>query len=554
MNPVRPDDDEQPNYHYSLVRKNNTPSRCLGCNQADSIHRNVVLGDTITTDYTEIRIRHVNADWISSRKNQEELLTTLGILFTQALAAELNIERSDIDFTVTPNGHICVFDTNPGGSGYSNQLAEMDLLKKIIRSAMDIIEVAEATNSKDALIDRYTLHYINKIDISVAKDWINEEWAAQEVLPLPIQRAFAGAEPTETSLRKLYRAFEESTTPSYVFVNNDFKNWDFSDVDYGWCHQHMPHFMSHIQNLTFCIAENKQATMEIPIKSMASLLKQLSKDVVSIANPYASEKLYPLAYIDGYLYFTNDVEKSSLNIQWGNSTMYRVKINNPATSAGTVDCSQSPTTKIFMLNGAQDLTVSTRGLGKLITEKSGGIVDQFISHCQNCNEPLRITYQDEHLKSVLSIVFTLQTIEYFIRKIGNDFTLDFLIEKYNDGTERNNVRANLRDYPLRDLYLSDLSRLWLDDLIEDYEVNFSGTINPIISSERRSLTHWRELSIECGGKRLSIYPDGGFMDGWIIDSDANSKKYYNDNTTTKDTIWLIRTQDIKYDVSIKDIE
>lgn len=554
MNPVHPDDEEQPNYHYSLVKRNNTPSRCLGCNQDDSIHRNVVLGDTIPTDYTEIRIRHVNKDWINTRNGHEELLTTLGILFTQALATELNVERGDIDFTVTPNGHICIFDTNPGGSGYSSQLAEMDLLKKVIRLAMDIIEVAEATQSKDALIDRYTLHYINKIDIAIAKDWINEEWNAQKVLPLPIRRTFTKAEPTETSLRKLYHAFEESAQPAFVFVNNDFGNWDFNDVEYGWCYQHLPRFMNHIQNLTFCIAETGQAAMEIPIKNMVNILQNIAKDVVAISNPYIGEKLYPLAYIDGYLYFTNDAEKSSLNSQWGNATMYRVKTENPALKGKHVHCEQSPSTKIFMLEGQNDLKISTKGLGKLITEKASGIIEQFYAHCKSCDEPLRISYQDEHLKSVLSMVLTMQTIEFFVRKIGKDFSLKFLIEKYNDGTDRNNVRANLRDYPQRDQYLSDLSRLWIDDLNESQDIDFTGAIAPIESFERRSLTHWRELSIVCGKKKLSIFPDGGFMDGWIVDSDANSRKYFNDNTTTRDTVWLVRTQDIKYDVAIEDVE
>lgn len=57
------------------------------------------------------------------------LLITLGLLFVRALSEELNVERTDLDFTITPNGHICIFDANPGSSSYSNQLAAMDLMK-----------------------------------------------------------------------------------------------------------------------------------------------------------------------------------------------------------------------------------------------------------------------------------------------------------------------------------------------------------------------------------------------------------------------------------------
>ena len=133
------------------------------------------MGDTIQTDYTEIRIRHFQKDWINSRNEEEDLLITLGLLFARALSEELNVERTDLDFTITPNGHICIFDANPGGSGYSNQLAAMDLMKSAIERAYTIIEAAIRSGNKEALIDKFTLHYINHIDIDAAKAWIEEE-------------------------------------------------------------------------------------------------------------------------------------------------------------------------------------------------------------------------------------------------------------------------------------------------------------------------------------------------------------------------------------------
>lgn len=46
-----------------------------------------------------------------------------------------------------------------------------------------ILEAAEKSGNKDALIDKFTLHYINHIDIKAAKDWIDEERTARKVLP-----------------------------------------------------------------------------------------------------------------------------------------------------------------------------------------------------------------------------------------------------------------------------------------------------------------------------------------------------------------------------------
>lgn len=173
------------------------------------------LGDTIQTDYTEIRIRHFQKDWINSRNEEEDLLITLGLLFARALSEELNVERTDLDFTITPNGHICIFDANPGGSGYSNQLAAMDLMKSAIERAYTIIEAAIRSGNKEALIDKFTLHYINHIDIDAAKAWIEEERSARKVLPNAVLSVF-GESATETSLAKMERTFALSQNEKFI--------------------------------------------------------------------------------------------------------------------------------------------------------------------------------------------------------------------------------------------------------------------------------------------------------------------------------------------------
>ena len=57
-----------------------------------------------------------------------------------------------------------------------------------------------------------------------------------------------------------------------------------------------------------------------------------------------------------------------------------------------------------------------------------------------------------------------------------------------------------------------------NELVDDilYDEGIEGSLIPVVSKPKRTLTHWRVLTLECAGKKLCIYPDGGFMNGWLI--------------------------------------
>lgn len=558
MNDRHPEDEGKPDYHFSLVRKGKRPNRCLGCNKTDYIKRNVVLGDTITTDYTEIRIRHLEKDWIDSRGEEENLLITLGLLMTSSLSEELNIERSDLDFTITPNGHICVFDTNPGGSGYSNQLAAMDLIKAVIERSYKILKEVESTGGKDALMDRYTLHYLNNIDIQAAINWIEEEISARRVLPEEIRSVF-GENVTETSLAQMLKEFVSPTGERYIFVDGDYCKWEYTNSEHCWKGQFFDRFAAYGQQTVFCVAWNFDNPMPTPVLDMVREISCWTKDVISIMNPYAGSHLYPLAYVGGRLYFTNNPAHITLNDDWGNGTIYYVPTANFALYANSIDTEiKNQTTKIFKLQGGDYEVIKTNMLGKIIQQKSDGIVDEFFSHCHNHHgEMVSVVYQDEHMKSILSIIFSLQTIGYMVKKIGNPFKLDFNIERYDsDSGKWDSITANLpssynkeqwgESMIGRDEWLKDLSRDWMEGIKN--ENNLEGEVLPILAKPRNTLTHWRVLTLECAGKRLSIYPDGGFMNGWHI----HDNQWYPLDEITPDTVVTLRRYvDIKYDVEIE---
>lgn len=175
MNPLSPKTEGLRAYHKSLSGKN-IGKICSSRNDYSAIRRNVIIGDLVQTDYSEIRIRHKSqAHWISERDAEYNLLVTLGVVFTQSLAEILGKERTAIDFALTPNGHICIFDTNPGGAGYANQLKKLPIMLKVIDKAEGLLREAKQKKSNDILLDKYTIRHLRYIDVEAALVWIQEE-------------------------------------------------------------------------------------------------------------------------------------------------------------------------------------------------------------------------------------------------------------------------------------------------------------------------------------------------------------------------------------------
>ncbi len=51
------------------------------------------------------------------------------------------------------------------------------------------------------------------------------------------------------------------------------------------------------------------------------------------------------------------------------------------------------------------------------------------------------------------------------------------------------------------------------------------SFNGVKMTHSPTLTHWRELTVKCGRKRLCIYPDGGFINEWNIARQPNGERF-----------------------------
>ena len=482
------------------------------------------------------------------------LLVTLGIVLSQALVELKGWERGSVDFAVMQNRHLCIFDTNPGGAGYSIKLHDNQTMLDVIAGAKKLLEKAQAKDSKDMLLDKFTLRFLKDIDIDGALAWIKEQEEAKGIYPDPIPSVFDIKEVRQTSMRELRAAFAASTKDMTLFADDNYSKWDFGKSDCGWQGRLLGDFFAKRSKTTFCVAKKKDAEIPEGIKQMLRDIKVIFDAPVAVE--YKSDKdIYPLAYIDGRLYFTINDDSSSLNECWGDGVLYCIKCENPADGAKEIDCRMNvETTQIFFLDDDRSKIKKSSEIGELIyshDKTAKRIIDSFITHCNNSNGDLHITYQDEHLKSVAAMVLTLQTIEYFVKKINKDFDIEFLIEEYNYGMQKRGIFANLESSISRDRLLESKAESWINYM--DYEHDLIGQLADVKSAKAGTLTHWRVLNIECNGKRLSIYPDGGLLNGWGFDK-ANSTKYYDETTCHVDDIPMIRQQAIKYEVHIEDVK
>lgn len=97
--------------------------------------------------------------------------------------------------------------------------------------------------------------------------------------------------------------------------------------------------------------------------------------------------------------------------------------------------------------------------------------------------------------------------------------------------------------------LKDLTSRWLKTLELQPEAP-SGEMLDSASQEKGSLTHWRELSFQLGDAKLSIYPDGGFINGWKI---SDSRRLSIDDMDVTNSVGLRRKEDIKFYVTIENV-
>lgn len=547
-NQMRDADGSPEYYHYMINRRKPLKGKKIAKIECyslrDKIKRNVIIGGLIQTDYSEIRIRHdERAPWLFDR-TEENLLITLGIVFTQTFVERLGKNRQDVDFAITPNGHLCIFDTNPGGSGYSNQLVNLSIMQSVIDASEELLK---RIKTKDELIDRYTKRYYEKIDIAAALDWIKAEKDVAGKLPDDVVRAYPTAK--AAVFEDILNGFSAGiNSDSCLFVGTNWEKWLYQDSSVSpsltW-KARINEMRTRGSRKRLCVAN----APSFIIRPIISILGQINDWADVVSSPIEMPTgLFPLAVVGGQFFFTNQEETTNLNADWSRGNVFCVEQSKmPAISYHPVSLDQLPTTQKFILGSADPLKIKSSELAAIVTSKMPNLLNEFLAYCSSHSDSIEITSQDEHLKFPISIVTTLQFFEWFLKKIQKPFSVEFLVEDYVDKLSHD-IAKNIDDSTKRNDFLEGITDGWLSDM--DGAFGLKGT-QKIACYRKGTLPHWREIKFKCGKKELILYPNGGLINEWYYDRFNDSVGITMDTISSEDEIPLYRRNSIMYDIEIR---
>ena len=519
-------------------------------------YRNVIIGGLIQTDFCEMRIKRIDKMPVN-RKDDKALLTTLGLVLCRAFTEHIGKDRNSVDFTIMINGNLCIFDTNPGGSGYSNKLAESHYRQTVIKKSLDMLN---SIRDKEEILDKFTVRYLNDIDIEATKEWLNAELDSWDNTPEKVKGSRYSSAKWSTII-DILKDFKNSPSGGVLFCNDDFEMWNYSAPDIAesrltWEHRIREIIQDH------AVGNNKVEllipTSEIVPTKALSLFPQNGWASVFSTQQHMDEGFYPLACVNGHLYFTDEKETASMNGNWAKGGVFCISPELYDFSIKSeVNFTNDASTCVFYLDKEETKKCDSNQLAEMVlslAKEKGLDIDKFFQSCKTSQDTVNISYVDEHFKSVTGMIVTMHFIDSLLEKMERKdrFHVKFINEQYYATTsyEVNTPWFNIEKWERRNSILEKLANNWI---VNKYNKS-DDEAKPMWENDCRkekTLAHWRVLTIECGNKRLNIYPHGGIINEWQVDRKKDYSRKYGMDDTTENPIPLIRVKPIMYIVELE---
>lgn len=532
---------------------------CLETN----VWRNVVIGDCIQTDFAEIKIRKTETShWIANNSDDDsdgnaKLLTTLGIVFTRVLTEYLGKESRDVDFLVMHNGHLCIFDTNPGGSGYSNQLGGENSIMDIIIDRSE--ELLSSIQSKDEILDKFSLRYLDKVDVEKALNWIRDEQRLRPILPKEVEDVYPNAYKARFSELKDDLIADND---SQLFVNDKFAEWNYKDDanedEVNW-RSRLLEVRNTGNSYSLNVVTKKENNYPVIVYRVFDRIRDWCH-LYRAESPLDS-KFYPIAIANNWLYFTTKKEFTCLNEDWAKESLFKMSVDGQMNfDTYPLNTTRPDSLKKFILRNVDGIKnkVCSKQLAEFVfnyDECARTIVDGFFTFCkEHPGHILNVTYQDEHMKSPMGVVTGVQFLNWFIERINpEEVNVRFLLEKYYcNGNPLEDAEENMREIGRN---MTNEARNQFLDRILDSWYESKTIIKDCYKEERapKELPHWRVMQLEYAGALLEVYPNGGIINGWNLDEfnkNIQPPEDFSEEWKTQIPLYM-KDNEIMYDIKVE---
>ena len=543
--------------HYAIdrVEDNGKPKLCIP--SKNRYYRNVIIGGLIQTDFCEMRIKKPDGTPVN-KKDDKALLTTLGLVLCRAFTEHIGKDRNSVDFTIMLNGNLCIFDTNPGGSGYSNKLAESHYRQIVIQKSLEMLN---SIKEKEEILDKFTVRYLNDIDIDITNKWLEAESLSWDNTPENVKGSrYASAK--WANILDVLKDFKAAPNNGVLFCNDDFDKWNYMSPDIAEMRQTWEHRVREIIQ-DHAIGSNKvnliiPTDKTIPTEAL-SMMPQNGWLSIYSTGKHMDDGFYPLACVNGHFYFTDEKETASMNGDWAKGgvfcispDMFDFSQKKPIDLSGVTS-----TTCVFNIETEETKKCDSDELADIVLKmasEKGLHMDDFFTYCRNCDDIVRITYIDEHFKTVTGMIVTMHFIDTLLEKMGrkDNFHIKFVNEKYyTASSEVYSPWLSIEKWERRNSILEGLADNWIMSTYNKTKEEAHSMWENDCKNEK-TIAHWRVLTIECGNKKLNIYPHGGIINEWQVDRGADRSRRYTMNDTTEKTIPLIRINPIMYIIEIED--
>lgn len=536
------------------VEDNGKPKLCIP--PKNRYYRNIIIGGLIQTDFCEMRLKKVDGTPVN-KKDDKALLTTLGLVLCRAFTEHIGKDRNSVDFTIMMNGNLCIFDTNPGGSGYSNKLAESNYRQIVIQKSLGMLKTIK---DKEEILDKFTVRYLNDIDIDATKEWLEAELLSWDNTPTNVKGSrYASAK--WANVIDILKDFKAAPSGTVLFCNDDFDKWNYMSPDITEMRQTWEHRVREIIQ-DHAIGSNKVSLIvpterTIPTEVLSMLPQNGWLSVYSTRKPM-DDGFYPLACVNGNFYFTDEKETASMNGDWAKGSVFCISSDLVDFSEKTpVDFNTAASTCVFNLETDETKKCNSNELAEIVLKLAKGkglALDKFFEHCKVSDDIVRITYIDEHFKSVTGMIVTMHFIDSLLEKMDrkDNFHVKFVNEKYyTASSEVYSPWLCIEKWERRNSILEELADNWImtkyDKTKDEAQLMWENDCK-----NEKTIAHWRVLTIECGDKKLNIYPHGGIINEWQVDRSADRSRRYTMNDTTEKTIPLIRINPIMYIIEFED--